>query len=81
MAPLLPVGVVVLSAPEDTGPDSTGNYVLGRNVIYQFVTGETGTAFFPYSGLTASAVIAAGAAQAAQLAATYATSNPAPASS
>ena len=56
----LPVGTIIISVPEDTGPDASGSYVLGRNVVYQFNTGDTATVFFPYATLTDDNVIAAG---------------------
>ena len=72
----LPVGVAIIAQPEDTGPDATGSYVLGRNVVFRFPTGDTATQFFPYAGLTTEAIITAGEQAYNTVTAIYALSNP-----
>jgi hypothetical protein len=74
--PKLPAGVIILTTNEDTGPDATGSYVLGRNIVYQFATGDVATAFFAYGNLTAQAVADAGATLFDLLATIYGTSSP-----
>lgn len=37
----------VIQVQDATGPDGTGNFVKGRNVTYQLVSGGTGTVFVP----------------------------------
>jgi hypothetical protein len=69
-------GTVILTTTEDSGPDASGNYVDGRTVTFQIVTGDVASVWLPYSSLNAANVAVAVNALAEQMAAIWALNNP-----
>lgn len=58
----------VLSITDARGQDPTGNWVPGRNVVYQLASGHTGTVWVPLDSFSPEAVKAAVVADATKLA-------------
>lgn len=77
-AMMLPPGIVVISTAEESGPNASGQYVLGRTITFQLASGDIGSVWLPYANLTTGNVVAAITPLAERIAQIYALSNPSP---